>query len=360
MIPVQAGKRGKGYFPEVRYSRGPRLMGETGDNSFRTLLGYLWMAVLDRAKGLRLFQAQVPGEGPWALDDPRGPDVAVWIEAEVPPLPHPARQVRHLAFCFDQAARHVVAYEYQGQVYVRQWDPVAGAYTMRGPFPGVDPVLLWDYEVGYFLGDSDVLLFHLSPDRTQVIMRVQRELYANPCSVRALPGPAYLDQALALPYQAEVLGSLDADPDTTSLVLRTDLYPVYLSEVAASPVVNAPVDWDYIPGVVVQNLLEVAGTTSVTAPTSWDYIFEGPPPPIIKDLGVEVAGVASVAAPTSWDYIFAPPWVLRDLGIDVAASASVTAPTNWNYPLAVVVYNGGAEVAASASVNAPTDWNYYV
>jgi len=242
MIPVQAGKRGKGYFPEVRYSRGPRAMGVTGDNSFRTLLGYLWMAVLDRSRGFRLFQAQVPGEGPWALDDPRGPDVAVWIEVEVPPLPHPAREVRHLAFCFDQAARHVVAYEYQGQVYVRQWDPVARAYTMRGPFPGVDPVLLWDYEVGYFLGDSDVLLFHLSPDRTQVIMRVQRELYANPRVVQALPGPAYLDQALALPYQAEVLGSLDADPDTTSLVLRTDLYPVYFSEVAASPAVNAPVN----------------------------------------------------------------------------------------------------------------------
>jgi hypothetical protein len=177
--------------------------------------------------------------------------------------------------------------------------------------------------------------------------------------VQALPGPAYLDQALALPYQAEVLGSLDANSDTTSLVLRTDLYPVYLSDVAASPEVNAPVDWDYIPGVVIRNLLEVAGTASVTAPTSWDYIFE-PLPLITKDLGIEVAGVASVAAPTSWNYIFAPPWILKDLGTEVAASASVTAPTNWNYPLAVVVYNGGVEVAASASVTAPTNWNYYV
>jgi len=355
MIPVQAGKRGKGYFPEVRYSRGPRAMGVTGDNSFRTLLGYLWMAVLDRAKGLRLFQAQVPGEGPWALDDPRGADVAVWIEVEVPPLPHPAREVRHLAFCFDQAARHVVAYEYQGQVYVRQWDPVAGAYTMRGPFPGVDPVLLWDYEVGYFLGDSDVLLFHLSPDRTQVIMRVQRELYANPRVVQALPGPAYLDQALALPYQAEVLGSLDTDPDSTSLVLRTDLYPVYLSEVAASPVVNAPVDWDYIPIVVTKDLgVELAASGSISPPTAWDYI----PIVVIKDLGTEVAASAAVSPPTVWDYI--PVVVIRNLGTEVAASASVTAPTAWNYLLVVVVYNGGVDVAASASVSAPVQWNYYV
>jgi hypothetical protein len=354
MIPVQAGKRGKGYFPEVRYSRGPRAMGETGDNSFRTLLGYLWMAVLDRSRGLRLFQAQVPGEGPWALDDPRGPDVAVWIEVEAPPLPHPAQEVRHLAFCFDQAARHVVAYEYQGQVYVRQWDPVARAYTMRGPFPGVDPVLLWDYEVGYFLGDSDVLLFHLSPDRTQVIMRVQRELYANPRVVQALPGPAYLDQALALPYQAEVLGSLDADPDTTSLILRTDLYPVYLSEVAASPVVNAPVDWELISIVLTKDLgVDVAVTASVAPPTAWSYLL-----PFAQDLGLDVAVTASVAPPTAWSYL--PYLVARDLGVDVAVTASVAPPTAWNYPLAIVIYDGGADVAASASVTAPTAWNYFV
>ena len=356
MIPVQAGKRGKGYFPEVRYSRGPRAMGETGDNSFRTLLGYLWMAVLDRSQGLRLFQAQVPGEGPWALDDPRGPNVAVWIEVEVPPFPHPAQEVRHLAVCFDQAARHVVAYEYQSQVYVRQWDPVAGAYTMRGPFPGVDPVLLWDYEVGYFLGDSDVLLFHLSPDRTQVIMRVQRELYANPRVVQALPGPAYLDQALALLYQAEVLGSLDADPDTTSLVLRTDLYPVHVSEVAASPVVNAPVDWELIPIVVTKDLgVELAVSGSVSPPVDWGYFSPGR---VTRNLGTEVAASAAVAPPTVWNYI--PILVIKNLGTEVAASASVAPPLAWSYPLAVVIYDGGVDVAASASVAAPTAWNYYV
>jgi hypothetical protein len=282
--------------------------------------------------------------------------VAVWIEVEVPPLPHPAREVRHLAFCFDQAARHVVAYEYQGQVYVRQWDPVAGVYTMRGPFPGADPVLLWDYEVGYFLGDSDVLLFHLSPDRTQIIMRVQRELYANPRVVQALPGPAYLDQALAFPYEAEVLGSLNADPDTTSLVLRTDRYPVYLSEVAASPVVNAPVDWDYIPIVVTRDLVEVAGTFSVTAPMTWDYI---PAFTVLtQNLGTEMAASAVVSPPVGWNYI--PIVVVKNLGTEVAGSASVAAPTAWNYQLVVVVYNGGVDVAVSASVSAPVEWNYYV
>lgn len=355
MLPVRVGKRGKGYFPEARIVRGPRVMGETADNSFAALLGYAWMGVLDRAqRRFRLFQARktAPGSEPWPIGSP---DEAEWVEVEAPPLPHPVEEIRHLALCFDQAARHVVAYERDGEIWIRQWDPLQGTYTMRGPFPGRDPVLIWDFEVGYFLPDSDVLLLHLSPDRRQVIMRVQRELYANPRVVQALPGPAYLDQALALPYQAEVLGSLDADPDTTSLVLRTDLYPVYLSEVAASPVVNAPVDWDYIPIVVTKDVgMELAASGSVSPPTAWDYI----PIVVIKDLGTEVAASAAVSAPVGWNYI--PVVIIKDLGTEVAASASVAAPTAWNYPLVVVVYNGGVDVAASASVSAPVQWNYYV
>jgi hypothetical protein len=352
MIPVQVGKRAKGYFPEVRYSRGPRVMGQTGDNSFQTLLGYLWMAVLDRTRGFRLFQAQVPGEGPWALDDPRGPEVAVWVEVEVPPLPHPAREVRHLALSFDQAARHVVAYEREGQVWVRQWDPVAQAYRMRGPFPGADPVLLWDYEVGYWLPDSDVLLVHLSPDRTQVLLRVQRELYDPPRVVATFDEPVLLDQALALPYQGEVLGSLASDPDRTGVVLRTDLYPVYLYDQAGEASVVPPQDWTLIPVVVTHEGQEVGGQAEVQPPTAWDYI------PVVVIYSVsEVAASASVSPPTGWNYI--PVVIVRNLGTEVAASASVSPPLAWDYDLVVVVYNGGTEVAASASVAPPVEWNYF-
>jgi len=326
MIPVQVGKRAKGYFPEVRYSRGPRVMAETGDNSFQTLLGYLWMAVLDRSRGFRLFQAQVPGEGPWALDDPRGPEVAVWVEVEAPPLPHPAREVRHLAFCFDQAARHVVAYEHEGQVWVRQWDPVAQAYRMRGPFPGVDPVLLWDFEVGYFLPDSDVLLFHLSPDRTQVLMRVQRELYDPPRVVATFDEPVLLDQALALPYQGEVLGSLASDPDRTGVVLRTDLYPVHLQDQAGGASVSPPQDWTLIPVVLTYQSQEAGAQAQVQPPTAWTLI----------------------------------PVVILYRGDDLAASASVLPPTAWDYRLVVVVYNGGSDLAASAAISPPVEWNYFV
>ncbi len=350
MIPAQVSKRGKALFPEVRYSRGPRVMGETGDNSFRTLLGYLWMAVLDRVRGLRLFQAQVPGEGPWALDDPRGPDAAVWVEIPVPPLPHPHQEVRHLGFAFDQAARHVVAYEYHGQIYVRQWDPVTQQYVMRGPWPGVDPLVIWDMEAGYFLPDSDVILIHLSPDRSTVVYRVQRELYGTPREV-PLPGPAYLDQVVSLPYQFQVLGSMAADPDTTGLHLRSGLYPVRVSETAGSMTFSAPLAWDYIPVVLVRDLgSETAGSMTFSAPLAWDYI----PVVLVRDLGSETAGSMTFSAPLAWDYI--PVVLVRDLGSETAGNMAFSAPVSWDYALVVVVYDGGADVAATATFSAPTSW----
>jgi hypothetical protein len=333
---------------ELRLAKGPMAIGEPGDGTYAKLYSKDYLVFLDETGRLRVY---VSTGSAWA---PVSEDL-------YPQPPHPGDQIRHIGACFDQAARLVLAYELNEQVYVYQWDPVTQKYITRGPFPGVDPVVIQDATIGFYPPDSDVLLLHLSTDRTRLIMRVQRELYNTPREVAVLPRPALLDQVSAFPFYGQVVGSYVDSPESTGFAVQTDTYPVYLSEVAANPVVNAPVDWDYIPGVVVQNLLEVAGTASVTAPTAWDYIFEPPPSPLItKDLGVEVAGVVSVAAPTSWNYIFAPPWILRDLGTEVAASASVNAPTNWDYPLAVVVYNGGVEVAASASVTAPTAWNYYI
>ena len=355
-LKAQVYRRGTTYAPELRLAPGPRSMGDTGDGSYATLYGYAWAGLLDRVeRRFRLFQAQVPGEGPWPLHDSRGAEVAVWVEVEVPPLPHPVEEVAHMALAFDQAAQHVVAYEREGEVWVRQWDPLSQSFVQRGPFPGVDPVLIQDATVGYHPPDSDVLLFHLSPDRTSLAMRVQRELYATAHTIQTFDQPVVLDQAVALPYQIELLGSLVSALDTTGYVLRSGLYPVHLSEVAASPVVNAPVDWDYIPIVVAKDVgMELAASGSVSPPTSWDYI----PIVVIVDLGTEGAASATMSPPAAWDYI--PIVVVKDLGTEVAASASVAAPTAWNYQLVVVVYNGGVDVAASASVSAPVQWNYYV
>jgi hypothetical protein len=248
-----------------------------------------------------------------------------------------------------------LAYELNEQVYIYQWDPVTQKYITRGPFPGVDPVVIQDATIGFYPPDSDVLLLHLSTDRTRLIMRVQRELYNTPREVAVLPRPALLDQVSAFPFYGQVVGSYVDSPESTGFAVQTDTYPVYLSEVAANPVVNAPVDWDYIPIVVTKDVgVELAASGDISPPTAWDYI----PIVVIKDLGTEVAASGAVSPPAAWDYI--PVVVIRNLGTEVAASASVAAPTAWNYPLVVVVYNGGVDIAASASVTAPTAWNYYV
>lgn len=181
-------------------------MGVTGDGSYQTLFGYAWAAALQA--DLRLYQAQ--GD---------------WVEQSAPPLVHPASELRHLALAFDQAARHVVAYERNEEVWVRQWDALAAEYVMRGPWPGVDPVLIQDSTVGYYPPDSDVLLFHLSPDRTQLIMRVQRELYGVAHVIATYPNPQILDQAVALPYQIQLIGSNQATPNTTDIALISAYYP---------------------------------------------------------------------------------------------------------------------------------------
>jgi len=196
---------------------------------------------------------------------------------------------------------------------------------------------------------------HLSVERTRLIMRVQRELYNTPHEVAVFPGPVLLDQANALPYYGQVVGSYVGSPDSTGFSVLTDVYPIRFDELAASPSVHAPVNWELIPVVVVRDLgLEVGGSGSVTAPTAWNYI----PVVVINDLGTEVAGSGAVSPPVAWSYI--PVVVVKDLGTEAAASATVAAPENWNYQLVVVVYNGGVDVAASASVNPPVEWNYFV
>ena len=187
-------------------------------------------------------------------------------------------------------------------------------------------------------------------------MRVQRELYNTPHEVAVFPRPVVLDQVNAFPYYGQVVGSYVDLPESTGFAMWTDVYPVYLFEAAASPVVNAPADWELIPAVVTKDLgVEVAGVASVTAPTTWDYILVFTT--VIRDLGTELAASGAMTPPTVWNYI--PTIVIKD-STEVAASASVTAPTAWNYPLVVVVYNGGVDVAASALVSAPVQWNYYV
>jgi len=353
----KVSRRGKGYFAEVALARGPRVMGATGSGSLSELYGYAWMAVLDKAEQrLRLFQAVGPGGDPWPLG--AAPTGADWAEVPVPDLPQPVQELRHLTLAFDQAARHVVAYEREGEVWVRQWDPLAGDYVMRGPWPGVDPVLVMDAEAGFYIPNSDVLLFHLSPDRKTLYMRVQREQYATAHVVETYAEPAMLDQGIALPYQFELLGSLESDPDGTGLVLRSDMYPVRAEDVLGAARVAAPTSGVYWPVVVVRDLgAESLGTAQVSAPASGVYL----PIVVIEDLGTEVLGTAQVSAPATGDYH--PVVIVRDLGVEALTTAQVAAPAGGNYALVVVVVDltqapYSVDSLGTAQVSAPTGGSY--
>lgn len=360
MIAAKAYKRSKTYAPEVRLAPGPRAMGETGDGSYATLYGYAWAGVLDRVqRRFRLFQAQVPGEGPWALNDPRGPEVAVWVEVEVPPLPHPVEEVAHMGLAFDQAARHVVCYEHHGYVWVRQWDPVTQAFVMRGPWPGHDPVIVNDATVGYYPPDSDVLLFHLSEDRRTLIMRVQRELYESAHVLRSFEGPVVLDAALALPFQIEVLGSLLESLDATGYVLRSALYPLHLSDTLGMSTLTPPATGAYIPIVIVSDLgSESLGQASLSAPTSAAYT----PIVIVVTLPIDSLGTATLGAPVSGAYL--PVVVVSDLGLEALGRAILSAPGSGAYALVVVVVDTtqpgytSPDLLGQATLSAPASGSY--
>ena len=325
---------------ELRLTKGPIAIGQPGDGTYAELYSKDYLVFLDETGRLRVF---VSTGTSWAP-----------VPNELyPQPPHPGDRIRHIGVCFDQAARLVLAYEYEGRVYIYQWDPVSRQYVTRGPFPGVDPVIIQDATIGFYPPDSDVLLLHLSTDRTKLIMRVQRELYNTPREVAVFPRPVVLDQVSAFPYYGQAVGSYVDSPESTGFTVRTDIYPVYLHERAGGASVSPPTDWTLIPVVVVQDLgTESAGSATVVAPTAWDYI----PIVVIKDLGTEGVGTATLTAPTAWNYI--PIVMVKNLGTEGVGTATLAAPTAWDYRLVVVVYDGGTDTAGSATIAPPTQWSY--
>ena len=352
----QVSRRGKGYLAEIAIARGPRVMAVTGGGTFQELFGYAWLALLDRReRRLRLFQAQTGGS-PWPIGG--DPAAAEWVEVSVPDLIHPIKEVRHLALAFDQAARHVVAYERSGEVWVRQWDPVRSEYVMRGPWPGVDPVLVMDATVGYHIPDSDVLLFHLTLDWKQLVMRVQRELYETAHTVETFAEEAILDQGVVLPYQFELLGSLASNPDGTGLVLRSDLYPVRAGDSLGTARFIAPAAGVYWPVVVVRDLgADSLGVASLAAPTSGVYLSLV----LIEDLGTNTLGTASLSAPASG--VYHPVVVMQDLGGDSLGTAQLAVPNTGNYALVVVAVDltqspYGVDSLGTAQLSPPSGGSY--
>ena len=343
----QSVRYGDWKFFEVQLAWGPIAIGDTGDGSYRTLFSKLYAGYLDESTNRLVLLAR---------------DGSSWVpvdESLFPQPPHPVDEIRHIAVAFDQAARLAMAYERAGEVFVYQWDQVVQQYVVRGPFPGVDPVLINDATVGRYVPDSDVLLFHLTPDRLNLVMRVQRELYATAHTIQTFDQPVVLDQVVALPYQMDLLGSLVSALDATGYAMLSEMYPVWVEDALGSASLSAPTTGGYIPIVVIVDRMEGLGQATLTAPATGDYI----PIVVIVDL-TEGIGSATLSAPATGSYV--PIVVVQNLGTENLGTATLSAPTTGTYALVVVVvdlrgenyFPPGYEALGSATLSAPTTGSY--
>jgi len=244
------------YF-ELSLALGPQQIGVTGDNRYETLYGRGWLMVVDsETEELQMYQQDAVGE--WTR-----------ITVGLPPIfdaPIPAGAKR-FTFAFDQSARAIVVYENDiGQILVTRWN--GSAYIQNVTFNGHDPTILMDatvadprgwpttaadgWSVGdsYFAGirvffnwlpdaslrdnpveDSDVVLFYLSADRTQVYARTQRELYGTPLLIHTFAEPVVLDRVVALFGRYQLLVSDEAGDQLPEMLISNP----YLGDFIINP-----------------------------------------------------------------------------------------------------------------------------
>ncbi len=291
-------RRGRSLAPEVVLFPGPRTVAAPGSGSLSDLYGYAWALALDRKAGaLIMWQALDAAGNPLALGaDPTG---GAWAVRAAPALAHDPKSVRHVSAAFDQAARVAVAYEVGGSVYVLQWDPGVGNYVMRGPWPGVDPVLVSDAPAAAYVPGSQLRLFHLDPDRAQMIERVQGELYDIPHTVAMLPGPHVLDQGYTAPLTVQIVAApLDALEGPPAAIV-SDLYP-YRSQDSLGAAQAQPVaSGDYYPVVIIKTLPQDSLGAAQAQPVALGDYY---PVVIIETLPQDALGTVQAQPVASGDY----------------------------------------------------------
>ena len=218
--------------PELTLAFGPLRLASPGEGTVRDLYGSRWSVGLYRG-GPHLFQAR---SGVWLAR--ADADALAGLEG-----------AEHISLAFDQAARPVLAWARPDGVYVRQWS--GSAYTTRGPLAGCDPVLIADAPVSGNVTDSDVILWHLSADRSALMYRLQRDVYSVAHVARAVAQGAVLDQVVMLPNRLQFLGEMNG----VNAAWRTALYPY--TQFAAVRGVGRPTAGAYTPSVLVNALVDV-------------------------------------------------------------------------------------------------------
>jgi hypothetical protein len=315
--------------PEVRLALGPVAEGVTNSGNFADLYGYHWALALDKSGVLHLLRQSA----------------GVW--GEVVPLsafPVLGVQARHIALAFDQAARPVVAWEVSSQIFIRQYDGGSGLYVIRGPFAGVDPVLIMDATVNGDTPNSDIILGHLSVARDSLITRAQRELYATPRDV-VVPINSVLDAVFTSNLTVHFFGS----SLTGTWNIGSELYPINTLENLTTSTVTAP-SASYDPVVIIYTAPQENLTTStVTAPNaSYDPVV------IIYTAPQENLTTSTVTAPSaSYDLAV----IVYTAPQENLTTGTVTAPSA-SYDLAVIVYTAPQENLTTSTVTAPSGGSY--
>ncbi len=239
MLPkAQSYQRQNYRVPEVAKAAGPQTMGQTGDGSYNTLFGRKWAAILNKQTKKAELYYETPSD---------------WLQVATPDLPHENKEIRHLALAFDGSARHVFAYERSSQIWVRQWDTATQAFVMRGPFEGVDPVLISEAAFTSFIPDGDVNLYFLSGDRLTLKYRVQRDYYAVEYTAQVFTTPMVLDLAAPGSWQSR---SYLADALGNRYMVLSHLYPIHLSPDNLSGSAAGPGQSSYQLALITEALLD--------------------------------------------------------------------------------------------------------
>jgi hypothetical protein len=202
------------YYPEFAMFPGPASIGVTGTNRLIDIIGNTWAILFCHDYDLKILKWTGSG---WQE-----------ITANLPPFPLFDSRDRRFSGCFDQSARLIYAFERDETIYLTRWDAVTNEYVQNVTVAGVDPVVVFDASWAYDVPESDVLLFYLSTDRTRLMCRVQRQLFATELEVHDYGEPVVLDRIARLPLRYEVLASDEVGDPLVSgsrVALVSDFYP---------------------------------------------------------------------------------------------------------------------------------------
>lgn len=334
---AKSSQRGSFWFPELALCKGPSSEGVTGGGTYFELFGYNWALSLDDSGQLHLSQEQA----------------GAWVEVTpLVPLPVLSQTARHISLAFDQAARPVIAWEDTGQVWLRQWDVGTNSYLTRGPWPGRDPVLWMDATINGYIPDSDVLLYHLSLDATQVLQRIQRQVWNPATTVYSGSEPLWLDQATLLGFSFQLVG---AKQSGEIFALRAAPYPVRWTEGLAGVGFISPATGQYQPVVLVQNLpTDNLSSISFIPPPAGSYDALGGP--LTQNLGPDFLMVSGFTPPSSGQYQELV--IVQTLPTDSLANINFSPPPTGSYALSVVVTQQPTQDLSSISFAPPSGGSY--